>query len=196
MPKPRSHAGRIALVTGAAMLSAATVITTGAWLAPILLAIALVLAVSVYQVKNHFVAALSLAFTLLGIGQTTNPGMALWPENYAAQSLTTGLLLAAIVAVGLLVGIRRYGADPIGAIFLAAFGVLALRGVLYTFSNNPFYLVAVQLLDGIGAGVVAYAVIRTGQGRGREVHPLLWFVALAFVAYFGLGVVRAALGLN
>ena len=49
---------------------------------------------------------------------------------------------------------------------------------------------------GIGAGVVAYAVIRTGQGRGREVHPLLWFVALAFVAYFGLGVVRAALGLN
>ena len=112
------------LVTGAAMLSAATVITTGAWLAPILLAIALVLAVSVYQVKNHFVAALSLAFTLLGIGQTTNPGMALWPENYAAQSLTTGLLLAAIVAVGLLVGIRRYGADPIGAIFLAAFGLL------------------------------------------------------------------------
>ena len=37
---------------------------------------------------------------------------------------TVVILLAAIVAVGLLVGIRRYGADPIGAVFLAAFGLL------------------------------------------------------------------------
>lgn len=62
-----------------------------------------------------------------------------------------------------------------------------------TFILMPF---TYSIVNGIGAGVVAYAVIRTGQGRGREVHPLLWFVALAFVAYFGLGVVRAALGLN
>ena len=31
--------------------------------------------------------------------------------------------------------------------------ILPIRGTLYTLSNNPFWLVGVQLLDGIGAGI-------------------------------------------
>ncbi|MBY0257287.1 MFS transporter, partial [Methylobacterium sp.] len=52
-----------------------------------------------------------------------------------------------------------------------AFGVLAIRGVLYTLSDNPFYLVGVQLLDGIGAGIygalfpVIVADLTRGTGR-------------------------------
>ena len=38
-------------------------------------------------------------------------------------------------------------------IFLLGFGVLPIRGVLYTLSNNPYFLVSVQILDGIGAGI-------------------------------------------
>jgi len=38
-------------------------------------------------------------------------------------------------------------------------------------------------------------VIRTGQGRVREVHPLLWVVAIAFVFYFGMGVFQGMLGI-
>lgn len=43
-----------------------------------------------------------------------------------------------------------WGRKPI---FLAGFVVLTLRGVLYPLSDNPYWLVAVQLLDGVGAGV-------------------------------------------
>jgi MFS family permease len=37
--------------------------------------------------------------------------------------------------------------------FLAALLILPIRGVLYTLSDNPAWLVGVQLLDGVGAGV-------------------------------------------
>jgi MFS family permease len=39
------------------------------------------------------------------------------------------------------------------ALFLAGFAALPVRGVLYTMSDAPAWLLAVQLLDGIGAGI-------------------------------------------
>src|SRR5581483_10415884 len=43
-----------------------------------------------------------------------------------------------------------WGRKPV---FLIGFTVLPVRGLLYCLSVNPYYLVAVQLLDGIGAGI-------------------------------------------
>ncbi len=37
---------------------------------------------------------------------------------------------------------------------------------------------------GIGAGFVAYVVIKLVRGKAREVHPLMWVVAALFVLYF------------
>jgi AGZA family xanthine/uracil permease-like MFS transporter len=37
---------------------------------------------------------------------------------------------------------------------------------------------------GIGAGFISYVLIKTVRGRARDVHPLLWLVAAAFVIYF------------
>ena len=55
--------------------------------------------------------------------------------------------------------------------FLIGFAALPLRGALYTLSDNPYYLVGVQLLDGIGAaifGVVSVLVIADlTRGTGR-----------------------------
>jgi MFS family permease len=55
--------------------------------------------------------------------------------------------------------------------FLIAFAVLPLRGILYTLTNDPIWLVTIQLLDGIGAGifgVVGVLVIADlTQGTGR-----------------------------
>lgn len=62
-----------------------------------------------------------------------------------------------------------------------------------TFILMPF---TYSIANGIGAGMIAYAVIRTGQGRIKEVHPLMWVVAAAFVLFFGMGVFRGLLGLN
>lgn len=62
-----------------------------------------------------------------------------------------------------------------------------------TFIMMPF---TYSIANGIGAGMIAYAIIRTGQGRVREVHPLLWIVAAAFVLFFGMGVFRGLVGLE
>ena len=61
-----------------------------------------------------------------------------------------------------------------------------------TFSLMPF---TYSIVNGIGAGIIAYVVIRTGQGRAREVHPLLWVVAAAFVLFFGMGVFENLVGI-
>ncbi|WP_158881871.1 NCS2 family permease [Amycolatopsis anabasis] len=50
-----------------------------------------------------------------------------------------------------------------------------------------------SIANGIGAGFVSYVVIRAVTGKARQVHPLMWVIALAFVAYFSVGPLRAAL---
>ncbi|MBB4688011.1 NCS2 family permease [Amycolatopsis jiangsuensis] len=50
-----------------------------------------------------------------------------------------------------------------------------------------------SIANGIGAGFVSYVVIRAVTGRARQVHPLLWVIAVAFVAYFAVGPIQAAL---
>lgn len=77
----------------------------------------------------------------------------------ANKELGTTLMSVCIVAaqgvmvpVAILVGAKAdlWGRKPI---FLAAFLVLAIRGALYPVSDNAYWLVSVQLLDGIGAGI-------------------------------------------
>ncbi len=64
--------------------------------------------------------------------------------------------------------INIWGRKPV---FLIAFAVLPIRGFLYTLSGSPFLIVAVQLLDGIGAGIfgvlgtVLAADLTKGTGR-------------------------------
>jgi MFS family permease len=61
-----------------------------------------------------------------------------------------------------------WGRKPV---FLIGFGVLPIRGLLYCSSINPVYLVTVQLLDGIGAGIFGVAsvlvVADLTKGTGR-----------------------------
>jgi len=56
-------------------------------------------------------------------------------------------------------------------LLLIAFGVLPIRAVLYTLTSNTVALVAIQVLDGVGAGifgVVSILVIADlTQGSGR-----------------------------
>lgn len=82
-------------------------------------------------------------------------------QKLAQQDLNRGtaLMSACIVAAQLvmvpmaaLAGARAdaWGRKPL---FLAGFAVLALRGWLYTLSDDPWWLVSVQALDGVGAGL-------------------------------------------
>jgi AGZA family xanthine/uracil permease-like MFS transporter len=49
---------------------------------------------------------------------------------------------------------------------------------------------------GIGAGLVSYVVIRAFQGRGRELHPLLWVTAGLFLVYFAIAPIEQLLGVK
>ena len=39
---------------------------------------------------------------------------------------------------------------------------------------------------GIGAGFVAYVLIKIVVGKAQLVHPLLWLVAASFLVYFAI----------
>ncbi len=95
----------------------------------------------------------------------------------AHKDLATAMMSACIIAaqaimlpVALLVG---HYADRIGRkpILLLGFGVLPVRAVLYTLSNSSTWLIGVQLLDGVGAGIfgaiVPLLVADLMRGTGR-----------------------------
>lgn len=94
-------------------------------------------------------------------------------DNKLGTSLMSACITAAqivMVPVAMLVGAK---ADAWGhkRFFLVALLILPLRGALYTLSDNKAWLVGVQLLDGIGAGIfgaifpVIVADLMRGTGR-------------------------------
>ncbi|MDQ2699202.1 MAG: NCS2 family permease, partial [Actinomycetota bacterium] len=44
-----------------------------------------------------------------------------------------------------------------------------------------------SIANGIGAGFIAWVVVRSLSGKAREISPLLWIVAAGFVLYFARG---------
>jgi MFS family permease len=129
----------------------------------------------------------------------------------------TAMMSACIVAaqlvmlpIALLVGRT---ADTLGRkpLFLAGFAVLPLRAALYTLSDNSSWLIGVQLLDGVGAGVfgaltplviadivrgtgrynLAQGAIATVQGIGASLSGL---AAGAIVDHFGYSAAFLAAG--
>jgi MFS family permease len=74
---------------------------------------------------------------------------------------------AVMVPTAILAGARadRWGRKPL---FAAAFLALALRGALYNLSDEPVWLIGVQLLDGVGAGLTGalFPVIVADLTRG------------------------------
>ncbi|WP_350601542.1 MFS transporter [Pseudomonas sp. 65/3-MNA-CIBAN-0223] len=105
-----------------------------------------------------------------------------------ATPLTSACIVAAqlvMVPVAWLVGAKAdvWGRKPL---LLAGFLILPLRGALYTVSNDPYWLVAVQLLDGVGAGIFGalFPVVVKDLTKGTG-HFNISLGALTTV--FGLG---------
>jgi MFS family permease len=121
-----------------------------------------VLAVSV--VLFHLANAAMLPL----VGQKSSDGL----KEGAAVLMSACIIAAQVVMVPVALVASRlaesWGRKPV---FLIGFGVLPIRGLLYCLSVNPVYLVGVQLLDGIGAGifgvvsVLVVADLTKGTGR-------------------------------
>jgi MFS family permease len=91
-------------------------------------------------------------------------------EATAMMSVCIVAAQAVMLPIALLVGYKAdiWGRKPL---FLAGFAILPIRAVLYTLSDNSFWLIGVQLLDGVGAGIfgaltpLVIADIMRGTGR-------------------------------
>ncbi|VTZ28594.1 conserved membrane hypothetical protein [Methylocella tundrae] len=98
--------------------------------------------------------------------------LALEDKNQGTALMSACIVAAQIVMVPMaaLVGRKAdsWGRKPL---FLAAFAILPLRGFLYTLSDDRYWLVAVQTLDGVGAGlygalfVIVVADLTRGGGH-------------------------------
>jgi MFS family permease len=94
-----------------------------------------------------------------------------FPKDATAMlSFCMVIAQAVMVPIALVVGWRAdaWGRRPL---FLVAFAVLPVRAALYTLSDNAFWLLGVQLLDGVGAGIyqaltpLLIADVMRGTGR-------------------------------
>ena len=123
----------------------------------------LVFAASVVIFHFANAAMLPLVSQQLALGSDTGMGFA----------FTSACIIAAqffMIPMALLCGARAdiWGRKPL---FLAAFMILPIRGLLYTLSDDSYYLIAVQSLDGLANGIfgmiflLILADVTHGTGR-------------------------------
>ncbi|HJU04549.1 MAG TPA: MFS transporter [Nitrospiraceae bacterium] len=112
----------------------------------------------------HFANAAMLPLA----GQLLSQDKATGASLYMSACIIAAQLVMIPVAAVTGVWAHRWGRKPI---FLLGLGVLPIRGCLYTVSDDPSFIVAVQFLDGIGAGifgvlwVTVVADLTKGTGR-------------------------------
>ncbi|WP_024803438.1 NCS2 family permease [Nocardia sp. BMG51109] len=51
-----------------------------------------------------------------------------------------------------------------------------------------------SITNGVGAGLIAYTVIKAARGKFREIHWLVWVVTVVFTAYFAISGIEVLLG--
>ncbi|GAA2340427.1 NCS2 family permease [Dactylosporangium salmoneum] len=119
-------------------------------------------------------------------------------------SVVTGILfLGALLLTPLVTLVPSEAAGPA----LVVVGALMIRQVkdidftdvgvavpaFLTMTLMPF---TYSITNGIGAGFISWVVIRVAQGKARQIHPLMWAVAVAFLIYFGINLVKAVTGVS
>jgi MFS family permease len=112
----------------------------------------------------HFANAAMLPL----VGQMLSDGKPHGASLYMAACIIVAQLVMVPVSAWAGPKAGAWGRKPV---FLIAFLVLPIRGVLYVLSHNPYFLVSVQMLDGIGAGIfgvvmiIVIADLTKGTGR-------------------------------
>ncbi|WP_297470347.1 NCS2 family permease [Thermococcus sp.] len=108
-------------------------------------------------------------------------------------ALVTGLLF---LAIGLFIAplassIPSFATAP-ALVIVGYYMLSALKEVDFSDHTEalPAFLVLItipytySIADGIGVGFISYTLLKVFSGRWKEVHPLMYILALVFVAYF------------
>ncbi|UPK74444.1 NCS2 family permease [Nocardioidaceae bacterium SCSIO 66511] len=124
-----------------------------------------------------------------GVGEGARTGLA---------SVVTGLLfLLAAFFTPLVSAIPNEAATP-ALVLVGYLMMVQVKGIPWddveyaipaflTIALMPF---AYSISAGIGAGFIAFVLIKVARGKARTVHPLMWIVAALFVLYFAIEPVR------
>lgn len=123
--------------------------------------------------------------------------LALVNRDLGTTLMSVCIVAAQLVMVPVAIATGKY-ADVWGRkpLFAIALGVLALRGALYPFSDNAYWLVGVQLLDGVGAGIFGalFPLVVADLTRGTG-HFNISQGAIATAAGLGAALSTAVAGL-
>ena len=118
-----------------------------------------------------------------GVGEGARTGLA---------SVVTGILFLLTTVLSPIVKVIPYEAATPALIIVGFLMMTQIKNIdwedygiaipaFLTIILMPF---TYNITVGIGAGFVSYVVIRLAQGRGKEIHALLWTIAALFMVYF------------
>jgi AGZA family xanthine/uracil permease-like MFS transporter len=127
-------------------------------------------------------------------------GVAEGARTGAANLLTGGLFLLAMF-VAPLVEIVPFEAASTALVVVGFLMMTAVRSIDwgdYEIAVPAFLTIVLMpftysISNGIGAGLITFVVLKLAAGKAREVHPLLYGVAVLFVVYFLRGPVESVL---
>ncbi|MFC4497338.1 NCS2 family permease [Streptomyces ovatisporus] len=130
-----------------------------------------------------------------GVGEGARTGF--------ANLITGGLFGLALFLTPVLTIVPLQAASPA----LVAVGFLMMTQVKhidwdrYEIAIPAFLTIAIMpftysITNGIGAGFIAYVVIKAFLGKAREVHWLLWGTAVLFLVYFAIDPLEQLLGIK
>jgi AGZA family xanthine/uracil permease-like MFS transporter len=127
-------------------------------------------------------------------------GVAEGARTGVANLVTGGLFLLAMFLAPLVV-IVPFEAASTALVVVGFLMMTAVRTIDWTDYEIaiPAFLTIVlmpftySISNGLGAGLIAYVVVKLARGRARQVPPLLYVVAALFVVYFLRGPLESVL---
>ncbi len=127
-----------------------------------------------------------------GVGDGARTGLA---------SVFTGLLFLVALLVTPLVSIVPFEAASPALVIVGFLLLTQIRNIDFDdyAVGIPAFLTIVlmpftySITNGIGAGFISYALLKSTQGKGREVSPLLWVIAALFILYFAIDPLQSLL---
>nr|WP_308170142.1 NCS2 family permease [Acrocarpospora catenulata] len=127
-----------------------------------------------------------------GVGEGARTGLA---------SVVTGVLFLLTMFLAPLVEVVPYEAAAPALVVVGFLMMTSIREIDFTDFEIaiPAFLTIVlmpftySIANGIGAGFIAYVLIKLVKGKSSEIHPLMWVVGALFVIYFALGPIKILL---
>jgi AGZA family xanthine/uracil permease-like MFS transporter len=116
-------------------------------------------------------------------------------------NLVTGVLFLLAMFLAPLVLIVPFEAASTALVVVGFLMMMSVRQIDWTdYSIGVPAFLTITLMpftysisNGIGAGIISYAVLKVAVGRARDVHPLLYGVAVLFILFFLRGPLESAL---